>query len=113
MVVHVLYLPRKSLVGRQMGYNPTQTRHLFFVRGFEFVFLKANRDIENFKGGRVEQFLNQWKTLTSDNEILSIIQGLQLEFISNLINNTIYLNIYLSLVKWLLSQETINLLSFS
>lgn len=38
---------------------------------------QANRDIDNFKGGRVKQFL------TSDNEILSIIQGLQLEFISN------------------------------
>lgn len=113
VVVHVLHLSRKSLVGRQVGYNPTQTRHLFFVRGFEFVSLKANTDIENFKGGRVKQFLNQCKTLTSDNEILSIIRGLQLKFISNLINNTIHLNIYLCLVKWLLSRETIKLLSSS
>lgn len=112
VVVHVLHLSRKSLVGRQMGYNPTQTRNLFLAKALN-LFLLKQRDIENFKGGRVKQFLNQWKTLTSDNEILSIIQGLQLEFISNLINNTIYLNIYLSLVKWLLSQETINLLSFS
>jgi hypothetical protein len=30
-------------------------------------------------GGRAKQYLNQWKILTSDNEILGIIQGLGLE----------------------------------
>lgn len=44
---------------------------------------KAVRDIESFKGGRVQPFFIKWKTLTSDNEIPSIIQGLKLESISN------------------------------
>jgi hypothetical protein len=38
---------------------------------------KANEDAKKFVGGRVKQYLNQWKILTSDNEILGIIQGLK------------------------------------
>ena len=33
-----------------------------------------------FRGGRLAHFLDRWKTITSDPEILGIVKGLELEF---------------------------------
>ena len=36
--------------------------------------------ISNFEGGRIRHFAENWKKLTSDKEILKIVDGLELEF---------------------------------
>ena len=42
--------------------------------------LQTNKTLESFQGGLIKRFLNQWKQLTSDDEILKIVTGVTLEF---------------------------------
>ena len=46
----------------------------------ENVIKKSKDNITCFKGGRIRHYLDQWKALTSDHEILQIVQGLKLDF---------------------------------
>ena len=42
----------------------------------------AEKDISVFKGGRIKHFYDQWTQITSDPEILTIVSGIELEFMS-------------------------------
>lgn len=40
--------------------------------------------IDGFKGGQIARFENEWKQLTNDNQILSWVRGVKIEFDSDL-----------------------------
>ena len=59
--------------------SPTFDEYVDFI---EKSILNAKKDILQFEGGRIMHFIDQWTELTSDPEILSIVKGIELEFIS-------------------------------
>ena len=42
--------------------------------------VESQTNILQFEGGRIKHILDQWKQITTDNEILKIVYGIELEF---------------------------------
>lgn len=60
-----------------------------FSKSVKKIISNAEKQILQFEGGSTKHFLNQWKKLTSDPEILKIVTGIELEFCTEPVQNNV------------------------
>ena len=47
----------------------------------------AKQKVQTFKSGQIEKYVHQWELLTSDPEILDIVQGAHIDFELSCLNS--------------------------
>ena len=68
----------KPLSEVSFGFKHTENNK--FMDFIKNAIVESQTNILQFEGGRIKHFLDQWKQITTDNEILKIVNGIELEF---------------------------------
>ena len=64
----------------EVSFEFKHTENNKFMDFIKNAIVESQTNILQFEGGRIKHFLDQWKQITTDNEILKIVNGIELKF---------------------------------